>query len=574
MQFTRKRLSPVSIFLFLAAAACISILFFQRSPKGSSGHMLLTVDKDPASTTSTQNSKQSAVSAQYATGLNNVELQPSGFALIPSAMERPLKPKAVITLLISTDKEQTSMDFYSMSAILQSFLFIHYPATKFSESEANETDFAVMVTPMIAPHVRDALLDVGARLIVVPTLVLKDWDPIYAKFQYVMTKLRVFQLEGVYSSILFVDADIFFLKRNPASDLWKYLEAHEANPATRGTTFFGASPDPCQPTINTGLFLFKPSIYDFKEMTRLATTPPYNKYVDQTAMHYYFQNATGMTIFPEEYNVIAFDICQKNIDVNRLINSTLGYHVKFWENRSRHKELFYLWQRPMAALRMWQMARGTKITLSPVVPEAFKDWATICRSGAMMYRAAIFSLEIGRGKEIELRQRDKLAGSYAQAVHLRRSDIPDVSRLSTIPLLEALRFVVTLAEYDWVLILDHRAVAMKSALVHSHLGEVAKATATLGVYRDCGGARTAGFWIGRKALPHMHQLVADLDRMWYDQQVGAYAPELTDDVVWEFVTQAFAKSMALVDGRYAFHRVEKGVCKHLLKLRGDETNPK
>ncbi|KAI8608181.1 hypothetical protein BC830DRAFT_30808 [Chytriomyces sp. MP71] len=531
--WVRKRESPAYLLLVLAIA-CTGLVYLQCSlPESRDYQQSADIDFHSVSVNATQN--HSALS-QHTT----VKL-PAGFALIPSAEERPLKQKAVITLLLSSDTKEGSMDFYSIGAILHTFLFNHYPATKFTKAEASDTEFAVMVTPMIPSTVRDALLDVGARLIVVPVLVLQDWDSVFPHFQYVMTKLRVFQLEAVYSSILFVDADVFYLHTNPVSGLWKYLEAHEANPDTRDTPFFGASPDPCKPTINSGMFLVRPSIAHFNDMVRLAVTPPYNEYVDQTAIHFYYANMTGMTHFPEIYNHFPYAYCKRK-DMN---TTAVGYHHKFWNHVWVDAPLFSLWQRPMAALRQWQVSRNLSTALVPVVPKNRTEWLQISDSGVMMHRVALFSIELGRGKEIELRRRDEFAGLHAQAVHVRQGDIPKESPRSSVAFLEALRFAGShlLVNYDWVFILDHRAVVVRNAHMHAHLGTIAKLTEALGVYRDCSDTAVAGFWIGRKALAQIKQIVADLDRIWDDQSVGAYSSKLTDDNVWEFVAQAFAESM-------------------------------
>ncbi|KAJ3048274.1 hypothetical protein HDU99_009217, partial [Rhizoclosmatium hyalinum] len=137
--------------------------------------------------------------------------QPADFVLIPSEFERPLRPNAVVSLVATPSSSlNPTLDWYAFGAIVQAYLYNHVHLNHVNHGDTKaEFEYVVMLTPLVPPAIRTTLLSLGARILVVPSLQIAGVTPPTKNHQYefVHTKLQLWKLEGVYRSILSIDAD-------------------------------------------------------------------------------------------------------------------------------------------------------------------------------------------------------------------------------------------------------------------------------------------------------------------------------------------------------------------------------
>ncbi|KAI8608086.1 nucleotide-diphospho-sugar transferase [Chytriomyces sp. MP71] len=473
-----------------------------------------------------------------------------------------------MTLLTSTSATLDSLDFYSANAILQAFMFLHYNETRFTESQSANTEFVVMITLQIAQHVRAALLEMGARLIVVPVLSNRHMKG--HRYRDVFTKFQAWRLEGAYDSILYVDVDLLFLQTNPVDDLWALLEDHERVAANKRKPFFAAARDKWQRTINSGLLLFRPSLTDFKALVRLAETGTVSQFPDQTVLDAYWKNVSGAyTEIPATYNFMSLNAARFDS------GDQIGSHFKFWDQPFAAS--YVLWQGAMAAARRHQLRRLRCRALVPVAPDGdFAQWKAVRDSGVLFETIALFSLvrdstRLPVSYAAEVAHRQHMADSFAQALHVDHRDLPRApARTRTPPLLHALRHILRdllAACVSWVAVFDQHAVlSVRRQVLPLHAARVKNRTRTLGVYWDCAGTRAGGFWIHREAMGLTMQMMEDLDVLYWDAGKGRYVEGFGDEVVWKALLDTFAGSMAFVSSKWYLHQVPGSMCNGLLPI--------
>ncbi|KAI8614905.1 hypothetical protein BC830DRAFT_342758 [Chytriomyces sp. MP71] len=447
------------------------------------------------------------------------------FLLLPSAASRPIKPRAVMTLLTSGSSDPDALDFYSANAILQTFMFLHFNDTRFTPAQARAFEFVVMITPQVPVHVRAGLLEMGARLIFVPPISIIRLKAKEDAYQDVFTKFQMWRLEGLYDSILFVDVDFLFLRRNPVAELWDFIEAHDRNASCRGKPFFGAAQDCCQKTINSGLFLFRPALEHYRGLINLIERQDWTEFPDQKLLDFYWKNVTASyTKIPGTYNFMQTWM-KASLDDGKQV----GMHHKFW-------------LRPFAA--------------------SYPFW-----------QKAMYSAHLPHNYEMEMQHRQQLADLYAQAIYIDQRTLPDTYAAKNAPaLLTALRHISwqllqTTPRVTWVLVLDQYAVvSTRKHTLALHAQRVRAYTASLGVYWDCAGTRAGAFWVHRRAALEIAKMVRDLDALYGDEGTQMRGTGSTDEIVWKMLLETFASSTAFLSSRYHLHQVPGSLCRKLLSF--------
>ncbi|KAI9334048.1 nucleotide-diphospho-sugar transferase [Obelidium mucronatum] len=326
---------------------------------------------------------------------------PEDFEFFPSVYDKPLKPKAIISMLTSGEDSPSVFDAYFTAAVAHVFTFTQY-FNSLNYANLNY-EYVVMVTENVSARQRSVLLRMGARVLVVPSITRRDLPgmpkltPRYShlsldkggEYEYVYSKLQMWRLEGVFETILFHDLDLFFLKdTDPAPALFKFADA------INSSYFLAAAWDCCDETLNSGLMVFSPNKERFKEMKQLAPTPPYNYFGDQTLVHHYHWNRSLVTVLPQAYNVIYFGKLK-----NFKNEQTIGFHDKFW----RRERWFSEWRKRMMATRKFQLEQGHSY-LVPSIPKKLNEWTMVQESGWMGETVHMVSFGAISQEQIEIRQ--------------------------------------------------------------------------------------------------------------------------------------------------------------------------
>lgn len=290
---------------------------------------------------------------------------------MPSIEWRPLKSKAIVTLLTSDTK---GFDGYYMMALLQTYTLLHDEKTAINLSD--DVEWVIVVTEKIPKQKRALLLAMGARLLVMNSLFIKGISDKSPQWQYCYTKLYLFRLENIYKQILYVDSDIFF--RSSPLPLFNFIE--EATVKTPEKYYFGARQDwgLAKGTFNAGLFLFSPSIkhYDML-MSLIPRTESYASWMmEQGLLNWYFGKGGPSGVIwsplPEHYNVqFVNKRPQKEID------EAIGFHAKFWwEDVSPHTEVYLEWRAALLKFKKYQLEYygGSDV---PDIPDTFGKLANV-----------------------------------------------------------------------------------------------------------------------------------------------------------------------------------------------------
>ncbi|KAI9347309.1 nucleotide-diphospho-sugar transferase [Obelidium mucronatum] len=293
---------------------------------------------------------------------------PNGFTFYPSNSEKPLKSRAVMTLLISGPLDSHQIDAYGLATFVQIFNYIHNEKTKLStESDA---EFIVMITSQVPQHYRSMFLLLGARLLEVPKVEVRDIQD--GRYDGTFTKIHMWQLEDVFTSIVYVDLDLFIWNDN-IEPLWNSL-IKDSN----GSELFAACPDQMAPKFgpfNSGLMIFKPSVQHYNVMKKLSELSEYNWYADQTLFGKYFVDDLKLyKPLPQHYNVMFF---------SNFSETPVGYHIKYWR-RSNSCVLpvdqsmpgFQNWRDALRGIRKLQerLQKGSSLPIVPIVPSSFDSW--------------------------------------------------------------------------------------------------------------------------------------------------------------------------------------------------------
>ncbi|KAJ3196145.1 hypothetical protein HDU82_001881, partial [Entophlyctis luteolus] len=392
------------------------------------------------------------------------------FILIPPATTKPLKRNAVLTLLADSPL-RNHPSVYTLCAIIQAFIHLHYNATRLPQTA--DIEFVVMATTVTPNKTRKSLLELGARLLIVPPV---RPGPKGSQFEFVYTKLQAWNLEGVFDKILFLDLDLFLLGPSPV----------ELNHGSRETNIVQRLLDHVQmqndsvicgvrdccirpEEVNVGLMVFVPSQYHFKRMLEVIETPPYNKHFEQSLVTEYYRHLgfvnghDGIVWMEDKYNV--------QTAISPYTNDTTGFHYKFWSSEwFKNEELFSLWRPIMRGLRRLQLKKLQAASIiAPVFPDNFADWSRIRNSGFMYDSFAVYGLYSAYVSPTQEANRQLFADTYEQADYFSQTSKSTGLRAAFAEIRDLLDSV-----YNWVWMLAPGVHPSIGLLVHSMIGEVHK----------------------------------------------------------------------------------------------------
>ncbi|KAJ3030067.1 UNVERIFIED_CONTAM: hypothetical protein HDU68_010199 [Siphonaria sp. JEL0065] len=448
-------------------------------------------------------------------------VDPSEFIFYPTRDDRPLKPRALVTLINSAPLENPNftasgskqIDFYAMAVMFQAYTFLHKNTTKLP----NNTEFLVIITYKVPEHYRQILLLMGARLLVIPPLIVDHEQD--GRYNHIYTKLYMWRLENIYDSLMFIDGDLFFFNKTPIS-LWELLD--ERDELEPGGDVFGACKDwasdwPVFGHINVGLILFRPSLFHFWNLIERAGKKEYKEYYEQQLISKYFveENPHLYVEFNAFYNVI--HVGERTPEEQMQI---IGYHQKFWDGaREFNKTILWFdtWSTVMHQVRRQQIElyrnleynadeSHPRLPVVPAIPDSYDVWCRVNASNVMFDMVAILSSSLAPTEILESRQ--VYADRYYQAHHTTfpaspPHDDPNHS-VSATNFRHALSTILQLFKtYDWVWYMQENIYLNETLLpFHVPLGIVVNETEKdLIVFdRKCGGSEHASSFLIHQRL--------------------------------------------------------------------------
>ncbi|KAJ3042993.1 hypothetical protein HDU99_010008, partial [Rhizoclosmatium hyalinum] len=225
-----------------------------------------------------------------------------------------------MTLLSGPDLENedpSTFDQYCEGALYHAYMFLHSPTLKLHAE--NETEFVVMMTPGQTSHCRNALLELGARVVMVPLLSIPELDFSH-RYHYTYTKYQMWALEGIYEKILFIDLDLLFVTKSPLP-LFSLIDQFHASANTsierkyfyggvedwnrQFLNNFGCSEEEYTGCINGGLLLLEPNIADFKGLKEKMKSTRTRMADQYTLQRYYdYRGPRAPVLLPTIYNTM------------------------------------------------------------------------------------------------------------------------------------------------------------------------------------------------------------------------------------------------------------------------------
>ncbi|KAI8612010.1 hypothetical protein BC830DRAFT_607126 [Chytriomyces sp. MP71] len=397
-------------------------------------------------------------------------LRESGYVFAPTLAERAPAPRAVVTLCVGNFTTRPGShplaidDDFCLQALVQTFIHLHGNNDARIQSGLG-VEFAVLVAPDTPLLCQRALLNLGARLIHAP-LIQPPLSEMRNRWGYTFTKLRLWDLEGVYDAILFVDSDLVFFSTSPAA-LFSYID--EAKKTGSRTPFVGGVIGQQTGHVNSGLILLEPHRAHFNAL--VAGIPHHLGFGDQRVINAYFslEGDRALTPLPPYWNILSPNLITKYEEKRWPL---YGFHHKFWsmEPAVPASDRYYeRYAETVTALRRWQMKQldtGTydMLPIAPVYPKEFQVWKRVRVVRTKFDRVAILSLS-GPGRESQAANRMAVANAWSQAslITLHQDD-EDISLQELIHH----TFTELFPRYDWVWIV-HPALNLSLSEEPIHL---------------------------------------------------------------------------------------------------------
>ncbi|KAJ3073045.1 hypothetical protein HDU98_002314 [Podochytrium sp. JEL0797] len=465
-----------------------------------------------------------------------VKSLPAGFNFIPNIKTRPVSKYAIMTLLTGPDissQDPKQTDNFCLGALFHAYTFLHNNLTKLQPSD--NTEYVVIMTPGQPLHCRNALLNLGVRILEAPVIPPPD-GKFDHRYHYTYSKYQMWALEGVYERILYLDGDLLYLTQSPvelfhAVDVWhqrKRLEFEQTKHLQNSTStleklyFYGGIADWQLGEINGGLLLFEPSHLHLQGLIDLMPTT--TGFGDQRTLGEYYKPGTARApvYLPRRFNTqwVHHRTQQELVEA-------VGFHHKFFDDRTGEKEesrqVFQAFSQGFLELRRIQVenlasGKGGVLPVVPVVPGTFEGMRAVRGAKTRFDRVAVVGLGKGGGEG-----REAFARHYSQAVHV---DVKVGSLFEKIGVI-ANRL---LEEYEWVWVVDSRVrIKLMGLPIHTALNGWTKGVTGLVVFRDCVGGGTGSFFVGKAARAAMAQLYAE------NTAKGAHP---SDEEVWKHVLEA------------------------------------
>ncbi|KAJ3294921.1 hypothetical protein HDU79_010118 [Rhizoclosmatium sp. JEL0117] len=380
---------------------------------------------------------------------------PDHFVLIPTFEQRFPKSRAVFTILPSFPENISAndLDYNTLSVIAQAYTFLQNPS-EWLKPEL-DTEYCVMITERVPSRIRQSLVSLGLRLYIAPAIVFEDSDTVFN-----LMKLHMWQLEGIYSAIIYLDMHLQFLNISPVPAMWSAVKSVQGlNP---NAPFFGATKPWKEGTglISTGFMVLTPSKKDYIKLLRLARNLKRSDYSDQELIGNYFINTKNLYMqIPSEYNTMYISertptekkaaIGINQIFINPSATSTSEiFKWKTWQSVTLNMRSIQLQIRANAPPGLQRKA--------PIIPPMgssdtpFPIWKKLVTSPALYEPLAIMSLGNASDPWVN-RQRD-LATTNLQAIHFNIDTVPGGEHSELFSVMHRV-----MLDYEWTLVLDPSA---------------------------------------------------------------------------------------------------------------------
>ncbi|ORY29926.1 hypothetical protein BCR33DRAFT_857535 [Rhizoclosmatium globosum] len=394
-------------------------------------------------------------------------LEPSEFKFIPSAIDRPLKRRAVVTFLSNTNASQDALSYNTFNVLLTAYTYIHNKTTKFASN--SDTEYIVMMRPFDIPssHIH-AITRMGARLLFIPllnvssTLSLNQTQKEQQQEES-YTLLHLFSLTHIFDAIIYQPLSVNYFTKNPIPSLLHQLTINMPiiNPdavlpyhliTTRESTT----------DLESGLMAFRPNPYHASKLKELASVDTYTeKRGVGHLLKKYFEHLGG------------------------LIPIMMETRMSQFHNSSGMEKV--------QEVRRFQIGIGEKEVLVPVVPFRFREFDVVRKAGVLMDRVVLVSQGKGLTKQ-EIESRREVADLFSQAMHvvIMESKLEDGFN----------RVVGLLREAEWVWIFaEGIRVNQFGTPIHVLLAEwVVRGHQHAIIFSDCDGLATGSLLIRKAAL--------------------------------------------------------------------------
>ncbi|KAJ3235984.1 hypothetical protein HDU78_004897 [Chytriomyces hyalinus] len=500
---------------------------------------------------------------------------PDTFKFHPSAKARPFKSKAVVTFLATASSDDFRLqplrdaDWFFVGACLHAYTFLHSEKTRLQPSD--DTEFVVMVTEFVPQPFQDTLLEMGARVLQVPSIEIAGREKPGDKYQYLYTKLNMYRLEGIYDSILFLDIDINYFEQSPVQlfSSVKPRKSPDGHPYYFGSTREWQNGNGI---FNTGVQLLIPSIHHFNALLELAKDPVKTKYGDQGLLNVYFAGDGELPWdeLPQFWNMNHLEVRNESE-----VRAAAGIHGKLWSEcqflSEASKPLFSLWRDSMRATRRIQMNilknRYLAMPLVPAVPDTCDEWTSIKGMTTLKYQTAMSSfamLTVGNVSQEVLNSREDFCVGKALAAHHVESPQKIRTLFDTLELLASRM----LPKYDFVWVMNPKVemnningakflTEFKEIRKRSGLGDVVYA------FRDCAHGLSGSFVIASEGLPKLQRFL--------EKTRNTGQSTVDDDVVWELFIQLFTgnggqATLQILD-RNPWYEFPPESCQHFFHLK-------
>ncbi|KAI8621837.1 nucleotide-diphospho-sugar transferase [Chytriomyces sp. MP71] len=458
---------------------------------------------------------------------------PDGFEFTPSLSERAPTRNLVVTMCVGPPLESvTPEDEYHVDddlclpALLQTHIFLHRLYTRLSR-DRDEAEFAVLATSDTPIACRNALVDLGARVIVVPAIVGNSTKPGYER---TYTKLQLWALESVYRRVLYLDADLFYFKRTP-KNLFHLLD--ETNVPIVFPTGEGQVGKPEMVAVtghkagfNAGLMIFDPS--DDAYFKLLEMMPQYGGNGDQPILNAYYNNT--WTHLSNKWNLM--NLHRQPSKIADVFEAFCGFHRKFWKDPLDTPEgriLFHHFAFLALELRNLQLQRyheaaAAAISLThfktksliptfaehrvpalvPIVPSDFIQWQHMRTAKTKHARIALLPATAAAHAAWQ-----PVTEHYAQMTLLPSPTPGSVASLTR----TLAHLVPALRAHDWVWVVleGARPVRPVREPVQLALDRWTREGTRLVSLRDCDEDATGGLLVHRDLLDFLAELVEALE---------------------------------------------------------------
>ncbi|KAJ3290178.1 hypothetical protein HDU79_003484 [Rhizoclosmatium sp. JEL0117] len=439
-------------------------------------------------------------------------------------------------------------DDYCMGALFHAHTFLHKNLTRLKPTD--NTEYTVMMTEGTPVTCTDALLALGARILIVPMIEPPDGEPM-RRYALCFSKLQMFALDTVYDKIFYTDGDLLYFTKSPVPEVFQYIddwhEEREQEGKTDHVTFYGGAKDLLIDTVNAGMLLFEPSLLDYQKLLELI--PMTMGFGDQgTLQEYYRKDGPHPAVYiPSKYNT---QWVMRRTEMK--LQEAVGFHHKFllddMGSTNFSKNIFPWYSQGYLDLRRIQMEHlakdvGRILPVVPIVQDSLDKVLKFRNLTTMYDRIALLSM--GNGSTIAQKSRVEFSNHLWQANLISpETDFGNLFRLISFDLLE---------KYEWIWVVDSNLIMNVTAdPFYYALERLTNATTPLVLFKDCFGSLTGSFIIGKAGLPILKSV--------YEKN------HLGHEIWTNFLKRAFSWDVVnVVNGNHGLYSFERDSCSYFLK---------